>query len=164
MNNEITTRGQLIKETGATTDVGLMALGTCQLAVLAVGGGGKGYNAMYGGGGAGGSGFVEFSTLNFTGITTLQVTVGGADQKSVLSVEGKVEVEAGPGRTGVSFAGGAGYSGGGAGSKNDWAGSENNPGAGGTGGGDGHNSTTHSGGKGSGFDVGTILLKDFAIT
>ena len=157
MNNEITTRGQLINDTSTKTTVGLMALGSCELAVLVVGGGGKG-----GYRGGGGSGFVELSTLRFAGLTDLQATVGGENKKSVVSVEGKVEVEAGAGAQGSTYidssiyAGGAGYSGGGAGGSS--------AGAGGAGGTDGQNSTPGAGGKGSGLEVESIFLEDFGIT
>ena len=151
MNNEITTKHQLITNTTAATAVQLVAMGTCELAVFVVGGGGEGHSS------GGGSGFVELSTLRFAGLADLQATVGETDTKSVVSVEGKVEVEAGAGEKGSRAAGGSGYSGGGA--------TGHPPGAGGAGGSDGQNSTMPmAGGKGSGLDIENSFLEDFVIT
>ena len=156
MNGETTTRGQLFNDTRSTS-VQLVALGTCDLAVFAVGGGGTGYSSN----GGKGSGFIQFSLIRFIGTIEVNVRVGEDDERSVLSVEGKSEVVALPGETSYSdYDGGAGYCGGGGGDNRG----DSTAGDGGAGGGDGQDSYRGTGGKGSGLDVGSIFLKDFAVT
>ena len=84
----------------------------CHLSLLAVGGGGAGFE--YGGGG---SGYLAASTLAISeGETKLRVTVGSQRRPSTVSAGGQIILEAGPGHDGYynnTNCGGDGYSGGG---------------------------------------------------
>ena len=89
----------------------------------------------------------------------LEITVGQLDQSSKVEFAGKVVVEALPGQKGPWRTGGDGYSGGGGYESNGHVG-----GVGGSGGSDGGNSSTFPGGKGSGFDLSLLTLKNFILT
>ena len=106
-----------------------------------------------------GSGYVEASTVRInTSSPVAEITVGQLDESSKVEIAGKVVVEALPGKIGSnSHSGGDGYSGGGG--YGDIRG-----GMGGSGGSDGGNGTSYPGGKGSGFDLSLVGLKNFILT
>ena len=152
----------MLTDTSQETTVEVLALGTCSLLVVGVGGGGKAF------GGAGGSGFVEWHQLNLSSESmTLNVKVGGpggyggVGDTTVGDVLTAAQGEDGRGGDGYGR-GGDGYSGGGGeGYKND-AGDGGRNGYGGHGGHfvDGGGS---SGGRGSYVKVDEIPAYGFAI-
>lgn len=141
----------VITDTSKSVTIMPVALGTCELTVVAVGGGGGG-GVFYGGGG---SGYVEWSTLNITGTRQLTVTVGNGKAESVVSADGEVIVRARPGESAsYDYEGGDGYSGGGG---------YGDGGNGGTNGRDGHYGG-YPGGEGSNVNVADIPVKRFILT
>merc|ERR1712183_342804 len=72
--------GLMITDTHETTNVLPVALGICELVIVAVGGGGGGNDNSYSGGG--GSGYIDWKKENLTGIIELQVSVGGESGRS----------------------------------------------------------------------------------
>ena len=141
------------ENTGNTTTTNILALGECELTVLAVGGGGTGYN------GGGGSGYVASTSVEVL-TSQLIVKVGGRLKSSSLETsEGEIIITAAFGESGGYTAfhnGGAGYSGGG-------GGGSSYSGDGGEDGGNGHGGRG-SGGAGSGLDISSIHLQQFSLT
>ena len=137
--------------------VNLVAAENCfvDLNIVAIGGGGGG-SYYYAGAG---SGYVEASTVRInTSSPVAEITVGQLDESSKVEIAGKVVVEALPGKIGSnSHSGGDGYSGGG-------GYDAIRGGIGGSGGSDGGNGTSYPGGKGSGFDLSLVGLKNFILT
>ena len=143
------TGGLLLTSSSTVVAVGL---GQCNLTVLAVGGGGHGYN-----GAAGGSGNVVWRELEVSGSAQLNVTVGGGMETSAVQFKGEEVIQAMPGGNGAMYQGGRGYSGGGG---SGWE----FDGRGGSVGGDGSpGSSSSSGGRGSGIKVATIPLSNFEL-
>ena len=123
------------------------------LNIVAIGGGGGG-SSSYGGRG---SGYVEASSVRMnTSNPVAEITVGQVDESSKVEIAGKVVAEALAGQTSGSYHGSDGYSEGG--------GNGHDGGMGGSGGSDGENSSTYHGGKGSGFDLSLVPLKNFILT
>ena len=110
MDGESSTSGVLV--TNSTT-VKALALGYCELTVLAVGGGGDSEYSSSGYGG-GGSGYIEWTTMNLTGPADrdLQITVGGNRQKTSVTYSNNILVEAQPGYNRKYGNGAGGFSGG----------------------------------------------------
>merc|ERR1719228_2829784 len=137
------------------------ALFSCDMTIVAIGGGGS--PTYYGGGG---SGYIDTANIpshyKYSPISdNLLVNVGGVTEESrVDTAAGETIVRAHPGKSGDSWYGGDGYSGGGAGSLHiaDIGGN------GGSNGGDGNDSSDGPGGKGSGLDISTIALEHFKLT
>ena len=124
------------------------------LNIVAIGGGG-GEN-VYGGSG---SGYVETATVRMSvNSPAAEITVGQVGESSKVEIAGELVLEALPGEQGGDGPGGAGYSGGGAYCYRCDAGT------GGSGGSDGGNGTKYPGGKGSGFDLNLVSLKNFILT
>ena len=87
---------------------------TCHLTILAVGGGGEGHYS------GGGSGYLNYKTVALDQeVNTITAVVGIAKQKSVVTINGHITVEAGRGgdnhynNNDGHYYGGDGYSGGG---------------------------------------------------
>jgi len=110
-----TTTSLLVTDTFSPTAVQPVALGTCSLNIVAIGGGGGSSNS----GAGGGSGHVLATTHNISGHDQLTVTVGAGGQKSSVTSEraGRIAV-AEPGQAapvnpskdgGAGFCGGGGY-------------------------------------------------------
>ena len=124
------------------------------LTVVAIGGGGD--LSSYGGSG---SGYVETAIVRMSvNSPEGELNVGQRGESSKVEIAGELVLEALPGETGAGGPGGAGYSGGGA-YCNSCSG-----GTGGSGGLGGGNSTYNPGGKGSGFDLNVVDLKNFILT
>merc|ERR1711962_832588 len=129
------------------------ALFSCELTIVAIGGGGISRNSR-----GGGSGYVETATISYLSDTHIVLHVGGGTEESrVVTAEGETIVRAHPGKYGHGYNGGDGYSGGGG---TGWYGSG---GSGGSNGGDGQDGYG-DGGKGSGLDISTIALEHFKLT
>ena len=124
------------------------------LNTVAIGGGGGGGDYTSGSG----SGYVETATLRMSlNSPEAEIIVGGLDQSSKVDFAGgEIVLEALPGKDGQSGVGGAGYSGGG-------GYGSNGGGMGGSDGSDGDN-RDFPGGKGSGFDLSRLTLKNFILT
>ena len=127
-----------------------VALGSCDLVMVAVGGGGYG-----GGGGGGGSGWVEWLQVSVEGSLNLQVQAGSGNSGSYVKEEGGevlLEAHSGGFTEGYDHWGGDGYSGGDGGAfRNGEV-----AGDGGNGGGDGEDgidSHMSPGGLGSGEEL-----------
>merc|ERR1719483_275919 len=106
-------------------------------------------------GGGGGSGYIEWTKLNITGIIQLEVTIGNGEAESVVSKDGEVIVVAKPGEhASVNYIGGDGFSGGGGYQNGD----------GGSNGGNGGAGSNGAGGKGSNVNVSGIPVKSFVLT
>ena len=122
-------------------------LGSCEMLIVAVGGGGKSRS----GPGGSGSGFIKISKFNITRSgSLLEVTVGEQEEMTVVKNSGIVIVEAQPGRAGSGSNGGIDYSGG---RSEDAAGGED--------GGDGYSRGSYSGGHGSSFNLADISIEAF---
>ena len=149
-----------------TSTVHAVAVGTCSLTVVAVGGGDASCNTFRGGG----SGYVEWEQISVKGSLMLDLRVGGPGRVTAVKVAsnwGGVGGPGGPlgtlvvqaeGGTYEGGEGGHGYSGGG-GDGTDGAGG----GDGGSDGGDGQDGSRSAGGKGSGLDVSTIPVTGFRL-
>ena len=149
-----------------TSKVHAVAVGTCSLTVVAVGGGGDSCDTCNGGG----SGYVEWEQISVKGSLMLDLRVGGPGRVTAVKVAsnwGGVGGPGGPlgtlvvqaeGGTYEGGEGGHGYSGGG-GDGTDGAGG----GDGGSDGGDGQDGSRSAGGKGSGLDVSTIPVTGFRL-
>merc|ERR1711962_664106 len=131
------------------------ALFSCELTIVAIGGGGISSNSR-----GGGSGYVETATISYLSDTHIVLHVGGGTEESrVVTAEGETIVRAHPGKYGHGYNGGDGYSGGGG------TGRYGSGGSGGSNGGDGNDSSNGwDGGKGSGLDISTIALEHFKLT
>ena len=152
----------LINDTSITITVKVLLFGdTCELTMLAVGGGGAGY------GSGGGSGYIKTYTRNLIGDADLLVLVGeggkyesgASGQSSVVWLNGYVVLGADAGQSSYSGAGGNGYCGGG-GIGTAYGG------PGGTDGGDGHDGApphSQKSGLGSGLKVDSIDMKNFVL-
>ena len=143
------------------TTVNILALGNCELTVVAVGGGGYGAGLNYGGGG--GSGYV--SSTNMTLITSqlvVRVRVGGTGELSSLETsEGQTIITAQSGGNRDGSEGGAGYCGGGG------YDSYSHGGEGGQDGGDGDDVPGCSYcdcGAGSGLNISYLPISSFNLT
>ena len=125
----------------------------CQLRVLAVGGGGDGYESGgYYSIGGGGSGYIQYHTQPILSETVISLTVGGHGEGSTININNGDNLVASAGHRGRDGAsGGAGYSGGGGG-----------PGRcnGGSDGGDGE----CYGGSGTGEDITTYTLQNYQLS
>ena len=97
-----------VKVTEDQVDVIVNAFGSCELTILAVGGGGEGYLQ------GGGSGYLQYQKISLSsGITSLHAIAGASAQPSSVTFNG-TSIVANPGQGGDSDNdGGAGYSGGG---------------------------------------------------
>ena len=124
----------------------------CGVRLLVVGGGGRGGD--YAGGG---SGHLEYRSLQVSPGTLLTGQVGDRGQASSLAISSGDTVTAGAGREGRECNGGAGYSGGGGCGGNDLAGD------GGTDGGDGEEGTFGGGGAGTGADLASYTLATWSL-
>merc|ERR1719410_998212 len=107
--DKVTYGGVKIEDTHQMIDVNLVALGFCQLVLVAVGGGGGPGSGSYSGGG--GSGLIEWKSENITGTIELRVAVGGSNSK--VTYNGTTFLEASSGSSASKTNGGGGYSGGG---------------------------------------------------
>ena len=137
----------VVAEKDCYVDLNIVAVG---------GGGGRGGSDFFGGSG---SGYVETATIRMSvNSPEGEITVGQLDESSKVEIAGEVVFEALPGQGGQLYGpGGDGYSGGGAYGSNGGR-------MGGSGGSDGGNSTSSPGGKGSGFDLSLVHLKNFILT
>jgi len=142
------------------------ALFSCELTIVAIGGGGSAGrgHGIYDDHGGGGSGYIETATISSLSDTPFVVHVGGGTEESrVDTAAGETIVRAQSGKSGdsgVYMDGGAGYSGGAAGASCYHWGS-----VGGSNGGDGEGCYWGGdGGKGSGLDISTIALEHFKLT
>merc|ERR1711971_330934 len=123
---------------------------------LAIGGGGS---SLRSGGGAGGSGHLEFGLLQLGSNETLILTRGGGSETSKIEKDGLEVLVAAAGQHGNGTNGGDGYSGGGAGSRNSNEGQD-----GGFDGSDGNSSGENAGGKGSLLNLATLNMTRFILT
>ena len=140
-----------------TKEIDFLAIGDCPIVlVVAVGGGG---NTTVDAGS--GSGYVEFQELRVSQpYMRFEARVGsGAESSEVTDKsDGSSVIRALPGGNGGDTNGAPGYSGGGA------DGYESNYGGdGGSDGTDGDDSSYYDGGRGSGFDISIIPLKNFEL-
>ena len=136
----------------------VVAVGTCSLTVLAVGGGGNGRSRH----GGPGSGYVEWEKISVEGSLMLEVKVGGPGRKTEVEIpynwggiggDGGNKFVVAQGGTYDQGDGGNGFSGGGGAAG----------GAGGFDGGDGQPGSIGAGGKGSGVKVSDIPVKGFQL-
>merc|ERR1712154_5168 len=100
----------MFTNTSNTTNVQLMGDEDCQMRIVAIGGGGRGYrnSNLYIGGG---SGYIKILDQDIPlGVSNMVVAVGAHGYSSLVTVNGEVIVEAPPGS---SLGSGNGYSGGG---------------------------------------------------
>ena len=120
---------------------------SCQLRVMAIGGGGW---ANWGGGG---SGYIQYlsKTITSSSQTMIQLSVGNKKVESYVTIDGD-KISALPGTDGENPDGGNGYCGGGG---------SGSPCGGGTNGTDGECS---SGGFGTGEDISTYFFDNFKLT
>ena len=124
-----------------------------ELNIVAIGGGGVGRDSN---GRGRGSGYVEASSVRINSSSPeAEILVGQVGESSKLEIAGELVFEALPGQ----YPGSDGYSGGGGSSHSRQGG-----GMGGSGGSDGGNGTNYPGGKGSGFDLSLVHLKNFILT
>jgi len=131
---------------------------SCDLTIIAIGGGRSHDSSYYRSGG--GSGYIETASISPIANRPLLVNVGAVNEESrVDTAAGENILRAQPGKHGTDYNGGDGYSGGGGGAYDGYSG-----GNGGSNGGDGHNSYGGDGGKGSGLDISTIALQHFQLT
>ena len=129
--------GRVFTSTNSTSRVTAVAVGSCGIVLVAVGGGGDRGGNMDGGGG---SGYVTWKAIPIKASMTLEVEVGSTGFGSLVR-GGELLLEAPPGEPGEDRGdGGAGYSGGGGAGFGD----------GGTGGGDGEAGMAGAGSVGSG--------------
>jgi len=138
------------------------ALFSCELTIVAIGGGGSAGAGpgIFDDHGGGGSGYIESATISSISDTPFVVHVGnGTEESRVDTAAGETIVRAQSGESGY-YNGGDGYSGGGAGAYR----SGYNGGSGGSNGGNGQNTSYGDGGKGSGLDISTIALEHFKLT
>ena len=98
----------MLTNVSQTSEISIQGWGSCNLTILVVGGGG--YGANYGGGG---SGYLEYRSLQVSGGTLMTAQVGNTGQSSSLIISGGDTVTAEPGVNGGNGKGGDGYSGGG---------------------------------------------------
>ena len=141
-----------------TKEIDFLAIGECPIVLaVAVGGGGTTTDDA-----GSGSGYIEFQELRVSQpYMRFEARVGSAAEASEVTdkSDGSSVIRALPGGNGGSSDGAAGYSGGGA----------RNPyinGRGGDGGSDGTNGDDtgdYDGGRGSGFDISIIPLKNFVL-
>lgn len=132
-------------------EVTVSAIGSCELTILAVGGGGMG--AHYGGG----SGFLQYQKIRVSnGITSLYVVAGASAQpSSVTFTYSGISIVANPGLRGDGiYGGGMGYSGGGAGRYN----------SGYSGGSNGSDGEGPDGGQGSHVDISEYIFTTWTLT
>ena len=131
-------------------DVIVNAFGSCELTILAVGGGGEGYYQ------GGGSGYLQYQKISLsTGITSLQATAGANAQPSSVTFNG-TSIVANPGQAagGTNNDGGAGSSGGG---QYVYA-------NGGNGGSDGSDGGGSQGGSGTHEDISEYIFTTWQLT
>ena len=147
-----------------TKDVSMLMLGPAcgskSAIAVAIGGGGQQNDD-----GAGcGSGYVEFTEFNVSApLIKFEAIVGSANllsQVNEFSPGNYTLLEALPGGKGSGTNGAPGYSGGGGDNKD---GQGTGAGDGGSNGSDGKDGCCYNGGKGSGFDITTIPLKNLAL-
>ena len=136
-------------------DLTVVALGSCDLTILAVGGGGEGN------GQGGGSGHLQYQKKKIdpsSGITSLKAKAGGAAEASSVTYNGSIVlVQANPGQSGdPDNDGGDGYSGGGG----YVSGLECNGGSDGSAG-EGHDGL---GGSGTGEDIREYVFTTWTLT
>ena len=145
-----------LTEPASPVNVTAVSLGiSCQLSVVAVGGGGQAGNS-----GGAGSGRVEWNVFDIGENVTMMrfeaVVAGGMESSTVFGAGGNVVGKAGSDSIGVT--GGSGYSGGGASSYSAGVA------RGGSDGGNGGSLHRNSGGSGSGINVRTIPAGAFTLT
>jgi hypothetical protein len=156
----------VVTEPGTEVVVRPVALGSCQVTIMVVGGGGaipdhevQPSNGSYGGGG---SGHFQTTTFNLTGSLELRVMVGGGGESttvswpngSVMALPGEPANGQPDDHTNPFGYGGNGWCGGG-------GGGTLHAGDGGTGGGDGDYGSSGGAGRGTGIDVGEIQIPNF---
>ena len=134
---------------GTSVEVNLTAIvfGSCNLTILAVGGGGQGQR------GGGGSGYLQYQkiSLSTAGLTTLIAETGNGTQASSVTYNG-TSIVAKPGHAGNgSITGGGGYSGGGQGGNFN-------------GGSDGSAGEGSHGGSGTGEDIRKYVFTTWTLT
>ena len=124
-----------------------MSLSTCQLRILAVGGGGQ--SGWYEGSG---SGYIKYSTQTLSSTpTSIKLIVGGEGKETEVTIAGNT-IRALPGEKNRNGYGGDGFSGGGG---------DNGRCNGGTNGGNGECS---DGGKGTGEDISQYHFSNFQLS
>ena len=134
-------------------DLAVIAAGSCELTVLAVGGGGRGY------GSGGGSGYLQYQKKRidqFSGITSINAKAGGPDNPSSVTYNNGTIVLANPGQGGNLGGGGKGYSGAGQFIRDTLDGYN-----GGSDGSDGEGSPS---GSGTGEDIREYVFKTWTLT
>ena len=141
----------IFSDPGVGVELSTGSISTCQLRVMAVGGGGHGSN------GGGGSGYIQYFTQTLTSNPTLiKLAAGHEREASNVTIDGNT-VRTLPGKNGGND-GGDGYSGGGDNYRT--VGGVPQPCDGGTNGGDGECS---GGGNGTGEDISTYLFDNFKL-
>ena len=148
MNGKTSESVMLTDTTGSHSISVVGVVPSCTLRFLAVGGGGKGTC------GGGGSGYVQYQSVQVSSGTEISAEVGNFGEPSTVVINGKSTV-ANQGQDHQSWEGGNGYSGGGDGSAG------NNIYEGGTDGGDGGGS---HGGSGTGEDITAYDLSSWKLT
>ena len=149
----------MLTNTNKTHDVTITGLGWCDIRFLLVGSGGWGYF------GGGGSGYLEYRSLQVSAGEVLTAQVG--DETAQVGDErlsSSVTLRSGDVYTANSGQWGqGGYEGGGAGYSGGGGGGRNNGGDGGTNGGDGLGGSDGSGGHGTGEDVSSFTFTAWII-
>merc|ERR1712227_710773 len=136
------------------SEITIQGEGSCSLTLLLVGGGGHG-----GGRVGGGSGYLEYRSLQVSAGTQMIANVGDQGQSSSLTISGGDTITAQPGENGQGYVGGSGYSGGGGGSGS----SSRVAGDGGSNGGDGEDGSGGNGGSGTGQDVSLFTFTTWSL-
>ena len=154
---------QSLKVTNTSGSQNLTVIGpaSCELRILAVGGGGK--DASEGHVGGAGSGYLQYRVMNLDPGTIVSMDVGDLGEPSTVTIVNTGEtITADPGQGGHSstVGGGDGYcGGGGSASYTDHIG-----GYGGTNGGDGEDGTDGQGGKGTGEDISQFTFTSWSLS
>ena len=87
----------MITSVGQTSEIRVSGAGPCDLTLLVVGGGGRD-DAQVDSYGGGGSGYMEYRSLQVSPGTVLAARVGGQREASSLAIRGGDTVTAGPGQ------------------------------------------------------------------
>ena len=131
------------------------------MTILVVGGGGRavrGYAANTGRyGGGGGSGYLEYRSLQVSAGSIIMAKVGDGGQSSSLTISDGDTITAQPGEDNQGYSGGNGYSGGGG------SGRVHSSGVGGSNGGDGEDGSHGNGASGTGQNVSIFTFTTWSL-
>ena len=91
----------MLTDVSKTSEISINGWGSCNLTLLVVGGGGCGYS-----GGAGGSGYLEYRSLQVSGGSVMTAQVGDQGQSSSVTISGGDSITAQPGENSHQYDGG----------------------------------------------------------